>query len=376
MGKDRRDTDAKLYKINPAADGFRMPGEFEKHSATIMIWPVRPGSWPHGGAEAQEVFARIVAEISKHEKVYMLADKDHAAKARQMLGDTAEILEIPTDDAWARDVGPTFVTDGIKIKGINWKFNAWGGSYDGLYPDYKNDDAAAVKICRSLGTEVYEAGEFVLEGGSIHSDGDGTLIVTERCLLSPGRNPDLTKAEIEEKLCIMLGATKVIWLPHGIYNDETNEHVDNVCAFVKPGEVVLAWTDDEKDSQYQMSLKDLEVLQNETDAKGRHLVIHKLPIPAKPVCVTEEDLKGYSFVPGEDVREVGERLAASYVNFYICNGAVLVPQFGDVHDSTAIEILSECFPDRDVIGIPALPIIKGGGNIHCITQQVPGYLFS
>ena len=365
-----------INRAYPITDEFRMPGEFEKHSATIMIWPVRPGSWPYGGVEAQKVFAQIAGEISKHEKVYMLADEVHAAAAGQRLGDTAEVLKIPTDDAWARDVGPTFITDGKDVKGINWKFNAWGGDYDGLYLDYENDDAAAVKICEALGREVCYAGDFVLEGGSIHSDGDGTVLVTESCLLSPGRNPHMTKSEIEEKLCAMLGATKVIWLPRGIYNDETNEHVDNVCAFVKPGEVVLAWTDNENDPQYEMSMADLKVLENETDAKGRKFVVHKLPIPAEPVCITEEDLAGYVFVPGEDVREAGERLAASYVNFYICNGAVLVPQFGDVNDRTAIEILSGCFPDREIIGIPALPIIKGGGNIHCITQQVPQSHFS
>ena len=360
-----------VFKTQPKTDGFRMPGEFEKHSATIMIWPVRPGSWPYEGRTAQKTFAQIVSVISKYEKVYMLADADHIAQAGQMLGDTAEVLEIPTDDAWARDVAPTFVTDGENVRGIDWGFNAWGGEYDGLYPDYEKDNAAASEICRALDTDVYDSQDFILEGGSIHSDGEGTVMVTESCLLSQGRNPHMSKAEIEGRLLSMLGAEKVIWLPFGIYNDETNEHVDNVCAFAKPGEVILAWTDDDKDPQYEMSMADLRVLESETDAKGRHFKIHKLPIPAKPVCVTEEDLEGYVFVPGEDVREAGERLAASYVNFYICNGAVLVPQFGDVNDRTAIDILSGCFPDREVIGIPALPIIKGGGNIHCITQQVP-----
>jgi agmatine deiminase len=219
--------------------------------------------------------------------------------------------------------------------------------------------------------ECYDAAPFVLEGGSIHADGEGTVIVTESCLLSKGRNPSLTKEQIEEKLKIYLGAKKVIWLPRGIYNDETNEHVDNVCAFTSPANVVLAWTDDESDPQYTFSKEDLEVLENETDAKGRKINVHKLYIPKIPVTVTEEELAGYEFEEGEDVREPGERLAASYANFYIANEIALVPQFGDENDAPAVELLSKLMPDRKVIGIYARDIILGGGNIHCITQQIP-----
>ena len=218
---------------------------------------------------------------------------------------------------------------------------------------------------------VYDVGDFVLEGGSIHSDGEGTLLVTEACLLSPGRNPHLTKEEIEKKLCEYLGAEKVIWLKNGIWQDETNEHIDNVCAFVKPGEVVLAWTDEKEDPQYALSIEDYQILENETDAKGRKFMIHKLPIPEKPVCIQEQDLKGLMFEPGEDTREAGERLAASYVNFYIANEAVLVPQFQDKHDKLACDILGKLFPERRICPIDARAIIIGGGNIHCITQQIP-----
>lgn len=381
-----------IKKLNtmPKADGFHMPGEFEKHKGTVMIWPVRPGSWPYGGVEAQEVFAQIAKEIAKHEVMYMLADKDHAEDAAKALGadiidvengqtigkssnsSNIHVLVIPTDDSWARDVGPTFVTNKRgSIRGIDWKFNAWGGEIDGLYPDYGKDNEAASKICECLETDVYDAQDFVLEGGAIHSDGEGTVIVTESCLLSKGRNPKLSKEKITDRLCNMLGAKKVIWIPYGIYNDETNEHVDNVCAFVKPGEVVLAWTNDTSDPQYKMSAADLQVLISTKDAKGRKLKIHKLMIPKEPVCIKEEELEGYEFAEGEDVREVGERLAASYVNFYICNGAVLVPQFGDANDSAAIKKLKALFPDREIVGIPARQIIVGGGNIHCITQQIP-----
>lgn len=242
---------------------------------------------------------------------------------------------------------------------------------DGLYAHWEKDDLVAENVCGELGYECYEAHPFVLEGGSIHSDGEGTVLVTAACLLSGGRNPELTKDEIGKKLCDYLGAEKVIWLERGIYNDETNEHVDNICAFVRPGEVVLGWTGDEKDPQYAMSKSCLDILENETDAMGRKIKVHKLPIPKTPICVTEEDLGGYEFEDGEDTREAGERLAASYVNFYISNGGVIVPQFGDEHDKTAVEILGKVFPERKICPIPARDILLGGGNIHCITQQIP-----
>ncbi len=181
----------------------------------------------------------------------------------------------------------------------------------------------------------------------------------------------MTKAEIEEKLCQYLGAEKVIWLPRGIYNDETNEHVDNICAFTAPGEVVLAWTDNENDPQYPLSKACLDVLQRETDAKGRKIKVRLLNIPEEPVCMTAEECEGLDLCDGEPTREPDERLAASYVNFYIANKAVLVPQFGDVMDKEALKVLGECFPDREIVPIPARDIIIGGGNIHCITQQIP-----
>ena len=245
---------------------------------------------------------------------------------------------------------------------------------DGLYASWDKDDKVAVSFCDELLADFYDASPFVLEGGSIHCDGEGTVLVTESCLLSKGRNPLLTCEQIEEKLKSYLGAGKVLWLPRGIYNDETNEHVDNVCAFTAPGEVVLAWTDDKDDPQYELSQSDLEYLESVTDARGRKLKVHKLPIPDHPVLVTDNDLSNYEFEEGEDVREVGERLAASYVNFYFVNGAALVPQFGGENkesDKRALDILKEILPDREVIGIDARPILLGGGNIHCITQQIP-----
>lgn len=351
---------------------FYMPAEYAPHEGTLLIWPVRPGSWPHGGKAAQHAFCQIMEALLPQERVWLLADRNHLEEARQAAPAGVEVLELESDDAWARDVGPTFLIDGQGGRmGVDWQFNAWGGEVDGLYAHWEKDDAVAAQFCRYLGDPVRDVHPFVLEGGSIHSDGEGTILTTESCLLSAGRNPAMTKAEIDAKLREVLGAEKVIWLPRGIYNDETNEHVDNVCCFCAPGEVVLAWTDDETDPQYSLSRACEMALQQATDAKGRPFTIHRLPIPKTPITVRAEDLSGYVFEEGEDIRDVGERLAASYVNFYIGNGVVLVPQFGDAHDSTALEILRNCFPDRQIVPIPARDILLGGGNIHCITQQVP-----
>lgn len=367
----------------PKADEFYMPAEYELHKGTIIIWPKRPGSWIYGAVKAREAFANIICAISESEQVYVLAEADVIDNAKETVAAVAKekgykcefpinYVEMESDDSWARDVGPTFVINGLgDVRGIDWEFNAWGGEFDGLYSSWDKDDKVASKFCDNAGYDYYDAHPFVLEGGSIHADGEGTVIVTESCLLSKGRNPSLTKADIEKKLQDYLGAKKIIWLPYGIYNDETNEHVDNVCAFTEPGHVVLAWTDDPDDPQYEMSVADFAVLSNTTDARGRKIVVHKLPIPKEPVRITEYELKGFTFEEGEDEREVGERLAASYVNFYITNGGVLVPQFGDENDKVALEIIGKCFPDRKIYPIFARDIIVGGGNIHCITQQIP-----
>lgn len=363
----------------PAADGFRMPAEFERHQGCIMIWPERPGSWTYGAKAAKKAFAQIASVISESEQVYMIVSEGRKEEAAKMLPETVRLVVMDTDDAWARDTGPTFVVSGNvdtpyearDLRGINWEFNAWGGTYDGLYADWDNDNLVAGQFMSYLGCQGYNAAPFVLEGGSIHTDGEGTMLVTESCLLSKGRNPQLSREQIEDKLKQYCNVSKIIWLPCGIYNDETNEHVDNVCAFTAPGEVVLAWTDDENDPQYEMSKACLSVLENVTDTKGRHIKVRKMLIPKKPVCITEEELNGFEFEEGEDMREAGERLAASYVNFYIANDSVIVPQFDDEADSLAINVLKEAFPDRKIVGIYARDIIVGGGNIHCITQQIP-----
>jgi agmatine deiminase len=368
--------------VFPATDGYSMPAEYDIHDGTLMIWPERPGSWGKNKDDARKAFCEIFSQIVKCEKLYVLVSEKEISNAREMIyeacgvyKDNVNIIPMETDDSWARDVGPTFVR-GPKgnIRGIDWEFNAWGGEVDGLYASWDKDDAVAKKFCEAINMDVYDAHPFVLEGGSIHCDGEGTVMVTESCLLSKGRNPKLSKEEIEQKLKDYLGAKKVLWLPFGIYNDETNEHVDNVCAFTAPGEVVLAWTDNKEDPQYEMSLRDLEYLESVTDARGRHLKIHKLYVPDTPVTCTQEDIDNYIFEEGEDEREPGERLAASYANFYFTNTAVLVPQFGGVNeesDKRAVETLSKICKNRKVIPIASRAILLGGGNIHCITQQIP-----
>lgn len=191
----------------------------------------------------------------------MLADESHIEEVKNSLKENMEAVIIESDDAWARDVGPTYVVDdkGNRM-GINWKFNAWGGNVDGLYMHYDKDDKVASGFLKYIGDMIFDAHPFVLEGGSIHSDGEGTILTTEACLLSKGRNPSMTRNEIEDILLNTLGGRKVLWLPCGIYNDETNEHVDNICAFTRPGRVVLAWTDDKNDPQYEMSRRCEEYL--------------------------------------------------------------------------------------------------------------------
>lgn len=365
-----------MLHTRPAADGFAMPAEFAPHRATVLIWPVRPGSWGRDPSAAQKAFLDVIAEIAKGEEVYLLAGAADFAVAKAAVADIARVtvFQIESDDAWARDVGPTFVTRGKELRGISWRFNAWGGEVDGLYAQWDKDDAVASALCKALGVDCYDAGDFVLEGGSIHVDGEGTLLTTEACLLSAGRNPSLSREQIEATLAEYLDIRKVLWLPRGIYQDETNEHVDNVCAFTAPGEVVLAWTDNRDDPQYPLSRAGLDYLNSVTDAGGRKLKVRLLPIPDHPILCTEADCAAYDFAPGEDMREPGDRLAGSYANFYVANSAVLVPQFGGENaesDARALAILQEAFPGRRVVGIDARAILLGGGNIHCITQQIP-----
>jgi len=362
----------KITETTPKQDGFRMPGEFEPHKGCWMVWPERTDNWRLGGKPAQKAFVEVAEAIANYEEVTMCVSQTQFMAAREELSDRIRVVEMSNDDSWMRDIGPTFVVnDEGQVRGVDWRFNAWGGLVDGLYFPWDKDDQVAKKVCEIEGKDYYSLEEFILEGGSIHSDGDGTAIVTEACLLHESRNPQLDKEGIENTLKEYLNVEKVLWLPNGIYLDETNEHVDNIVHYCAPGVLVLAWTEDENDPQYPLSKAAYDYLSNETDAKGRKLEIHKLHIPNE-VLITKEESEGVDSVDGTLPREEGDRQAASYANFYIANGAVILPLFDDEkYDKLAMETLGKVFPDREIVGIFAREIILGGGNIHCITQQQP-----
>ncbi len=346
-----------------------MPAEYMPHAGTIMIWPERPGSWLDAGLAAEPVFAEVIREICKGETVYLSVSKKREPRVKELLAEeleagTLKLNNIRTNDSWARDISPIFVVSSKDRFALDFRFNAWGGSYNGLYRHYKKDNGFAAAFCKEYGHERVSFQALVLEGGSVHSNGDGILITTEECLLSPGRNPEYSKELLEFSLKLYFGAEKVIWLPYGVEGDETDGHVDNICSFVSKDTVVLGWTDEEGE-QKRRSEADLKVL--ETNG----LKVIKLPFPEKPVCFTAEDISRLKFERGEDRRDPGEKLAASYANFYVCNSCVLVPQFGDVNDAKAVQILAECFADRRAVPFDSTQFILGGGNIHCLTMQIP-----
>ena len=359
------------YDSTPAADGFHMPAEWAAHDGCWMIWPERPDNWRLGAKPAQEEFVAVATAIAGGgDAVTMAVSRRQFDNARGALPPEVRVVEMTTDDAWMRDVGPTFLVDGAGgRRGVDWIFNAWGGTEGGLYWPWKDDDEVARKVLEVERAGRYRA-PFVLEGGSIHVDGEGTVITTEECLLNPNRNPSLTRERIEQHLHAYLGTEKVLWLGPGTFNDETDGHVDNICCFVRPGVVALHWTDDETDPQHAISLDALTRLEAMTDARGRSLEVHRLPLPG-PLEMTAEEAAGVDAVGGTKTRLAGDRLAASYVNFYIANSRIVMPLLNESTDDEARAVLAGLFPDREVVGVPTREVLLGGGNIHCITQQVP-----
>lgn len=354
----------------PRADGFRMPGEFEPHEGCWMLWPERPDNWRLGAKPAQHAFAAVASAIAEGEPVTMGVSPGQFQNARSMLSPHIRVVEMTYNDSWMRDCGPTFlVNDKGDVRLINWKFNAWGGIRGGLYFPWDQDDIVPQKIAEIERVDRYRA-TLTLEGGSIHVDGEGTLLTTEQCLLNPNRNPGLSREDIEKILSDYLNVDTFIWLGDGVFNDETSGHVDNLCCFIKPGCVALTWTDDTSDPQYEISRDAFERLSAARDAKGRKLDIHKIHQPA-PVIITGEEASGVDAIEGTLPRQPGNRMAASYINFYIGNGVVVMPAFDDPQDGLAAEALAALFPGRRIIPVPAREILLGGGNIHCITQQQP-----
>lgn len=361
---------SKTLDSTPAADGFRMPGEFEPHAGCWMAWPERTDNWRSGAKPAQAAYAAVATAIAASEPVTMGVSDGQFEHCRSLLPPEVRVVELTTDDAWLRDTGPSFVVDGEGgRRAVDWRFNAWGGLEDGLYFPWDRDDRVAAKVAEVEGADRYRA-PLVLEGGAIHVDGEGTVLSTEQCLLNPNRNPELSREQVEAALLGYLGAKKVVWLDRGVFEDETDGHVDNIACFARPGLVLLTWTDDESDPQHEISRKARERLEGASDARGRPFEIVTLPSPG-PLSASAEEAAGVDAIDGTKPRRAGDRLAGSYVNFYLGNGRVVYPLLDGRTDEEAAEVLRGCFPGREVVGVAAREILLGGGNIHCITQQVP-----
>jgi agmatine deiminase len=350
----------------PARDGFWMPAEFEPHSGSWMLWPERSDNWRAGARPAQAAFAAVARAIAHFEPVTVGVSCAQYARARAALPAAVRVVELSSDDAWMRDVGPTVVVDAAgSRRGVDWRFNAWGG----VYRLHDRDDAVAQKVLEIEGLDRYRA-SLVNEGGAIHTDGQGTLLVTEQCLLNRNRNPRLGRDQIEAALRAHLGVWQVIWLGDGVVADETSGHVDNLACFARPGEVCLTWCAERRDPQYRVSQDAYERLMAARDARGRRLKVHKLPSPG-PLYLTRREAAGIVARPGIRTLRAGQRLAGSYVNFYIANDAVVMPLLDARTDAAALRVLRSVFRGRRVLGVPAREILLGGGNIHCITQQIP-----
>ena len=359
-----------LLSSTPSKDGFAMPAEWSKQEAVWMIWPYRPDNWRRHGKVGQIAYSRVAEAIAAVTPVFMAVPADQMDLAREMMPECVTLVDINSDDAWCRDTGPTVVRNAAgERRVIDWDFNAYGGDNGGLYEPWDKDQKIAKQVAEYMGMDYYKA-PFVLEGGSIHVDGEGTCITSEECLLNPNRNPNLSRNQLEEYLKEYLNVEKVIWLKRGVYEDETSGHIDNMCCFVAPGEVILTWTEDKNDPQYDRSHEAYETLMNSTDAQGRRLKVWKItqpgPLYATPLETVEvEDT-------GEAVERItGHRLAGSYVNFLITNGRIVYPMLDPMTDGHAKEVFQEIFPDYEIVGVDGREILLGGGNIHCITQQIP-----
>jgi len=358
----------------PRKDGYYMPAEFSKQERIWMLWPWRTDNWNNGAKPAQATYREVARAIAQFEPITIGVRPQDYAAARVFLDgiENLDIVEMTSDDSWIRDCGPTFVINGKGgVRAVHWHFNAWGGLYDGLYFPWDQDELVGVKVADLAGVDRYRPDELVLEGGSIHVDGEGTVITTEMCLLSPGRNPDLTREQIEGYLSEYLGVDKVIWVKDGIDPEETDGHIDDVACYIAPGKVACIWTDDKENPFYQASHDAYETLSNATDAKGRKLEVYKMCMPKKNSYLTQAQCDTIDVVEGTLPRRPEDYAIASYMNFLIVNGGIILPQYGDENDELAIKQAQEMFPDRKVVGVRTEEVAFGGGNIHCITQQQP-----
>jgi agmatine deiminase len=346
----------------PQVYGFAMPAEWEPHAATWIAWPHNADDWPDRFGPIPWVFAEIVRYLHRGERVCILVnDEVHEQGAAALLrrigvdGSRVTFYRVATDRVWTRDYGPIFVKDAAgTVAATKWHFNAWA-----KYDNWHQDDAAAWPIIQALGLPYWQptwnGRPIVLEGGSIEVNGQGTLLTTEECLLSAQqqRNPGLSRHDLEQVFARYLGIRKVLWLRRGIAGDDTHGHIDDLARFVNSTTVVTVVEDDRGDANHEPLQENLELLRGMTDQDGRPFQVATLPMPAPLSCD-------------------GQRLPASYANFYLANQCVLVPTFNDPHDRLALTRLAELFPGRQVVGIYCGDLIWGLGAIHCMTQQQPG----
>jgi len=347
----------------PADQGFRLPAEWEPHAATWLGWPANRTDWPGKFAPIPWVYGEIVRRLAPGEICRIIAPGRIARRARRLLAragvDPArvEFLDFPSDRGWTRDSGPVFLKRDrppAELAVAGFRFNAWA-----KYPDWTRDARIPARAAERLGLRLLPARigdtDFVLEGGSIDVNGSGALLTTEECLLDPAvqvRNPGFGRAEIEQALRDHLGVTQILWLGRGIAGDDTHGHVDDLCRFVNARTVVLCRETDPADANYRPLEENRERLQGVRLADGTSLEVISLPMP-EPLVFD------------------GQRLPASYANFYIANAAVLVPTFNDPNDRLTLGLLAELFPDRPVVGIHAVDLVWGLGTLHCLTQQEP-----
>jgi agmatine deiminase len=375
----------KTKKTYPKTEGFYMPAEFEQHSATWMLWPERNDIWRLGAKPAQKIFAEVANTLSKYENVTVGVTQTQYENARNKLHPNVRVVEISFDDAWIRDNGPTFIiNDKKELRGVDWLFNAWGGitqienkpgwSLSGSYFPWQLDDMVARKVLEIERAKRYRC-PLITEGGAIHTDGKGTLLATKECIL--GRNSNLSLSQIEEIFTNYLGVTNFIWLERGLYIEENNGHIDNMCCFADVKTILMNWCEDKNDPQYEISLEAYDILTKAKNVNGEKYNIVKVPQPPA-LYITEDEHIGVDSSDYAIQRLSGDRLPVSYMNSYIANGVVLVPSFTSdfderplEYDKQACKIYKQAFKDREIIQIPSRELLLGGGGIHCILQQVP-----
>lgn len=349
----------------PAADGFRLPAEWEPHAGCYLAWPENPYFWREGAKPVQRVVAGLANTIAATgEQVTVTVSTSQYKHARLVLSAAVRVVEAATANAWARDAAPMFVVnDTGTVRGVDWPFNGYGNRS----PFWHIDDAYASKILDLERIDRYAA-PIVFEGGMLDVDGRGTGLITEECALDPVRYQRPDRAAITNAVRDYAGVRELIWLPFGLAGDGSCGHIDNMARFIAPGQIALAWTDDERDPQFERSAAALERLAGHPDADGKPLTVHKIPNPG-PLYMTAEESAGTDI--GTWRNRTGERLAASYLNFYLTDSTVLVPQLDPATDQEAVDILAAALPQHEPVLIPTRDLLLGGGNIHCATRQLP-----